>query len=356
MKRNAVGALVVVLALVPGPALPCTTFCMRSGAEILVGKNYDWDIGDGHVIVNKRGVAKTSMAGQDPARWVSRYGSVTFNQYGRDLPSGGMNEAGLVVELMWLEATRYPTTRGLPVLGCLEWIQYQLDTAATIADLRRGAGAVRIESDAKLHYLACDRSGECASVEFLDGRLVLHSGAEMPIPALTNDTYEDSARFASRHAGFGGTQPTPAGPGSLERFVRAATLARAFTPTSSDADVGRAFGILDAVAQGSYTRWNIVHDVAGREVSFRTRENRDVGRLRLGVLDFRCSTPVLVHDLGDPRRGDVAGALSDYTREANRSLVFRSYRGTPFLAGISDAALERIALHPETTRCTQPGR
>ena len=33
-----------------------------------------------------------------PASWVSKYGSVTFNQYGRELPTGGMNEAGLVVE------------------------------------------------------------------------------------------------------------------------------------------------------------------------------------------------------------------------------------------------------------------
>jgi penicillin V acylase-like amidase (Ntn superfamily) len=31
---------------------------------------------------------------------------VTFNQYGRNFPSGGMNEAGLVIELMWLEGSR----------------------------------------------------------------------------------------------------------------------------------------------------------------------------------------------------------------------------------------------------------
>src|SRR5262245_599189 len=139
MRTSALPSAVLALLLVPGPALPCTTFCMRGGSEMLVGKNYDWDIGDGLVIVNKRGLAKTSMAGTNPARWGSRYGSVTFNQYGRELPSGGMNEAGLVVELMWLEATRYPTTRSLPVLGCLEWIQYQLDTAATLSDLARGA-------------------------------------------------------------------------------------------------------------------------------------------------------------------------------------------------------------------------
>jgi choloylglycine hydrolase len=26
--------------------------------------------------------------------WTSRYGSITFNQYGREFPSGGINEKG----------------------------------------------------------------------------------------------------------------------------------------------------------------------------------------------------------------------------------------------------------------------
>ena len=73
---------------------------------------------------------------EKPASWVSRYGSVTFNQYGREFPNGGMNEAGLVVELMWLDDTTYPATDGRPALDCLEWIQYQLDTAATLSDHR----------------------------------------------------------------------------------------------------------------------------------------------------------------------------------------------------------------------------
>ena len=353
MKKRA-SLLLIAVAALPQSALPCTTFCMRGGAEVLVGKNYDWDIGDGHLVVNKRGVAKTALAA-NPARWVSKYGSVTFNQYGRELPSGGMNEAGLVVELMWLDATRYPTDASLPGIDCLEWIQYQLDTAASIAELARNAAALRIESDARLHYLACDRSGDCAVVEFLEQRLVLHSGATLPIPALTNHTYADSVRFATTHIGFGGRSPMPSGMGSLERFVRAATLARSYSPMSPDADIGYAFDILDAVAQGPYTQWSLVYDIGAAEVSFRTRDDRKVGRLRLDGLDLGCTTPALVFDLGDPRRTDVARALSDYSREGNRDLVFRSFRATPFLAGVPDAVLERIALLPETTTCTAAG-
>ena len=84
----------------------CTTFCSRE--PLLFGKNYDWSLGEGLLIVNKREVQKEALTEDRPARWTSRFGSVTFNQYGREFPNGGMNERGLVVELMWLDETEYP--------------------------------------------------------------------------------------------------------------------------------------------------------------------------------------------------------------------------------------------------------
>jgi penicillin V acylase-like amidase (Ntn superfamily) len=49
------------------------------------------------VLINKRGLEKSSAVEQSPARWTSCYGSVAFVQFGRDNPMSGMNEAGLVV-------------------------------------------------------------------------------------------------------------------------------------------------------------------------------------------------------------------------------------------------------------------
>ena len=117
-------ATLLVLALaVPGSA--CTTFCLRDGGRIVFGKNYDWSVGDGLLVVNKRGVARKADAESDPrpASWTSKYGSVTFNQYGRDFPSGGMNEKGLAIELMWLEGSRYPAADARPGVDNLQWIQ-----------------------------------------------------------------------------------------------------------------------------------------------------------------------------------------------------------------------------------------
>jgi len=126
-------SLIVVLAIAPS-ARPCTAF-LQDGA-LLAGKNLDWILDEGLLIVNKKGVSKRAMV-LDPtektAQWVSRYGSVTFNQYGREMPMGGMNEAGLVVESLWLDNTRNPQPDERP--GLISWPQYQLDNCRTVAEV-----------------------------------------------------------------------------------------------------------------------------------------------------------------------------------------------------------------------------
>src|SRR5689334_21028972 len=94
-----------LLAFIAVDAHPCTTFCMTVDGRVVFGANYDWDVRNGRVMVNKRLVSRESLT-QRPAHWTSRYASITFNQYGRDFPTGGMNEAGLVVALMDLEGTQ----------------------------------------------------------------------------------------------------------------------------------------------------------------------------------------------------------------------------------------------------------
>ncbi|MDT8394701.1 MAG: linear amide C-N hydrolase [Bacteroidales bacterium] len=87
-------------------AQACTTFTINDGkGNIVFGRNFDFPVGMGHIEVNYRGVHKTAFVRppEVPVAWVSKYGSITFNQIGREFPYGGMNEAGLVVEQMWLQ-------------------------------------------------------------------------------------------------------------------------------------------------------------------------------------------------------------------------------------------------------------
>ena len=60
-------AVLIAFALT-ATAEACTTFCLRDDGRILFGKNYDWNVGDGLLVVNQRGMARTAdMPGDKPA-------------------------------------------------------------------------------------------------------------------------------------------------------------------------------------------------------------------------------------------------------------------------------------------------
>ena len=120
----------------------CTTFQMSSFEKKIMGKSYDWHLTHGMVIVNKRNIAKTALTFnplETPASWVSKYGTVTFNQYGREFPLGGINEKGLAVEIMWLDETQYPEKDSRKSLNELQWIQYQLDNYSKVIEVVKDA-------------------------------------------------------------------------------------------------------------------------------------------------------------------------------------------------------------------------
>ena len=345
--RFAFSAAVAAFLLVR-PAAACTTFCLEAGGRVLFGANYDWDTGVGLAMINKRAVAKVALTGR-PVRWTSRFASITFNQYGREFPTGGMNEAGLVVALMALDATEYPAVDSRPSVGILEWIQYQLDVSATIDDVILQSEAVRIARGGKgLHYLICDRSGRAATIEFLGGRLVAHQGDSLPVVVLTNNTYDDSVAYLRTITGFGGSRPVPEGITSLERFARAAALSRQ-RPAGAD-PVDNAFDILDAVHQPDYTKWSLVYDPVSGVVYFRTDRHPAVRSLSFAGIDGSCTSPVRLLNING------FADWADYTTEANMNLVYTAYAETPFLAGASEDDRRETALHADGDICTHGAR
>jgi choloylglycine hydrolase len=349
--------LVVCIGFWPNLCHPCSTFLLDPDNRPVFGKNYDWMADDGFVVVNKRHVSKTAatMASDNPASWTSKYGSITFNQYGREMPSGGMNEAGLVIELMWLDETEYPAPDSRSTLTNLQWIQYQLDRFSTVEEVIATDSSLRIvqEGGAKVHYLVADKTGDCVSIEFINGKLVCHTRDTMPVKILTNNTYATSVEFLKEHEGFGGELPPPDGRASLARFVRAANMVKENAPNKSESPVDYAFDILNNVAQGDYTKWTIVYDIAGSRIHFRTFAGPRIRFVDLSAFDFSCSSPVKVIDINADLSGNIAGHFVDYTRELNRDLIGRSFSKVEFLKAIPKTVLDTLAQYPETTVCME---
>lgn len=342
--------LLAMCALLTSDAFACTTFCLKSKNEMLFGRNYDWMIGDGLLMVNKRGVEKVSTTPDKgtPAKWVSKYGSITFNQYGRENPMGGMNEAGLVVELMWLDETQYPKADSRPTIDVLEWIQKQLDTSATVEEVLASADTTRINSEVKIHYLVNDKNGNSATVEFLDGKLVAHAGDRLPVSTLANDTYDKSIKYLQTNADKAKTES------SLDRFTRAAEKTKEFAkqPKTEQEAVDYAFNILSDVTQKGHTQWSIVYDQKRGKIYFRTLQSPTIKSVDTKMFDYSCSTAVKIFDVNAKDSGDVTAKFSEYTHQANRDLVERSFSGTEFLKDIPTAIREFLATYPENFGCS----
>ncbi|GAG92346.1 unnamed protein product, partial [marine sediment metagenome] len=157
MKKKNIVILIVCLIVfyLSSNVYPCTTFCIKDNKNIIFGRNFDFSTGFGYVIINKRNVTKTALVfpPEKPITWTSKYGSITFNQMGRELPYGGINEAGLVIEQMWLDKTKYPESDNRYGLSELQWIQYQLDNSTTINDVIASDRLVRVsfQSYAPIH-------------------------------------------------------------------------------------------------------------------------------------------------------------------------------------------------------------
>ena len=296
----------VLLCFLYQPVLACTTFCINKNGHIVFGRNYDWVTGAGIVNTNKRGLFKTSMSTGNGSTisWVSSYGSITFNQYGKEFPTGGMNERGLVVELMMLEETVYPANDARPAVGVLQWIQYQLDNSATTADVIASDAVIRIkESGTPIHFLVADAAGNVATIEFLNGKMTVHKDESLPFPVLTNDTYASSVDVAKRWIGKNVSLQN----NSLDRFVKACGMVKKFNETNMDMPVTDfAFSILDKVAQGSFTRWSIVYDISNKKIHFKTDANKEVKTIQFTVFDFACNLPYKMLIMNQDLKGDVS--------------------------------------------------
>jgi penicillin V acylase-like amidase (Ntn superfamily) len=335
----------------------CTAFLLESGESRVVGKSYDFDYGNGMAVFNKASVAKMNLpykSDDKQAQWVSKYASLTFNQFGREMPCSGMNEKGLVVETLWLDESLYPPPDDRPTLNELQWVQYQLDSFATVDEMVEHAGDNRLASVyAKVHYLACDAGGECAVFEFLDGKLVVSAGKKLAARALTNHSYAESLKALKQHKGFGGKIKVPKGSGSLDRFVRTAWMLKKKAKKMKKDPFKTAFKILDGVRSGDFTKWNMVYDPVAKKVSFRTLGHPDIRSVRLDDFDRSCKKPVKILDMNGDDPGDVSGKFKDYTAKANKELSKESWDGIS--GDFPPQAIQLVLAFPESFTCTEEG-
>ena len=130
--------LATTLALVAALGAPTADACTRItylGPEgrNLTGRSMDWSLPMlSNLWVFPRGMARNGAAGPRSLEWTSKYGSVIVTGY--DISTvDGMNEKGLVANLLWLLHSEYPKDDGkTPRMSLAIWAQFFLDNFATV--------------------------------------------------------------------------------------------------------------------------------------------------------------------------------------------------------------------------------
>jgi len=337
----------------------CTTFTIKDKNDnIFFGRNFDYLVGDAHVTINKRNQKKTALikAPEKPLTWVSKFGSITFNLIGKEFPCGGMNEAGLVVEMMRLANTKYPEMDDRFGVTVLQWIQYQLDNSKTVEDVLKSDAMVRIsrQSTTVNHFLIADSNGNSTIVEFLDGKMKFYSGNEVKHAVLANSTYADSLGYIRKFADFGGKESLAAkDESSLGRFAQAASMVQKYRGDTDIKDYS--FRILDSVWQTErqewLSQWSIVYDIKKQNIFYKTAKNREMRSIAFKDFDFGCSTKSLIIDIDKNITGK--GDFSDYSEALHRELIEKVFNGVPVLKGISKERRDAFARNPQSITCTE---
>ena len=361
MKKTVTVILILLFAMLNGHYLrPCSTFFAQGKGVKLFGRSYDFFTHTGFLVVNKRGVSKQSLVypGEVPAGWISKYGSITFNQVGQEYPTGGMNEAGLVIECMWLSHTQFPMRDSRPSVMEMQYMQYILDTCGTIGEVMATDRKIRVlQKGQPIHFLASDRLGKAVIIEFINFYTYFYPVDKKHPAALTNSSYADCLVYLKRLKGFGGNETIRKTLYSVDRFALLADAIKDKKPT-----VQKAFSWLDRVrvepgkAGESYTAWSIVYDPLNLDIHFRVFGKEGIHTLRFSDYSFDCGPGALYLDLEDVGSKDLKTAFAPLTPLKNTELVKRTFavfKKNNFLTDMPDMYLNVLGNYPASFKCRE---
>ena len=236
-------ALVIIFSVIPQKRVRACTRVVYQGNKdmVITGRTMDWkEDTRSNIWIFPRGMERNGEVGKDPMRWKSKYGSVVTAAY--DICStDGMNEKGLVANLLWLAESSYPQWNGeKPALSIAAWVQYMLDNFATVNEAvsEIEKNTFDVVSDmmpdgtrmATLHLSISDATGDNAIFEYIDGKLNIHHNRSYQV--MTNSpVFDQQLALDDYWKTIGGTTFLPGTNRAADRFVRASFYINAIPKT-----------------------------------------------------------------------------------------------------------------------------
>ena len=315
-RRSFASALLLLYAAIPIATYGCTR-AVYLGPEgtIITVRSMDWqtDLGS-NLWIFPRGMQRDGAAGPTSIKWTSKYGSVVASAF-EAATADGMNEKGLVANMLYLAESEYPQTpptgKSKP-MSISVWAQYVLDNYATVDEVAAGARedtffVLPVPTPdghaGTVHLAVSDPTGDSAIFEYIGGKLIIHHGKEYQV--MTNSPiYDQQLALNAYWKQIGGTTMLPGTNRAADRFVRASFYINAVPKTADNREaIASAFSVIRnaSVPLGistpgqpniSSTIWRTVSDHKNRRYYFESARSPNVFWVDLADLNFAPGQPV----------------------------------------------------------------
>lgn len=286
--------------------------------EVITGRTLDWKTPIGtNLYVMPQGMDRAGYDQPNTIKWKSKYGSVVSVGYDVGV-NEGMNEKGLVCNLLYLPGTVYSLPNDTrPYMSTSVWAQYVLDNFATtseaVAELSKDKFQINAPSmpggnATTLHMAISDASGNSAIVEYINGVISIHEGEEYQV--MTNaPTYDNQLAINEYWKHVGGMKMLPGTNNSSDRFVRASFYVDALPKNAThQMALAGVFGVINncSVPMGistpdqpeiSSTQWRSVSDQKDKVYYFESTLSPAIIWIDLSKCDLRKGASVLKLDL-----------------------------------------------------------
>lgn len=282
---------------------------------VATGRSMDWKT-DMHsnIWVFPRGMKRNGETGENSLEWTSKYGSIVTSAF-EIASTDGMNEKGLVANLLWLPETEYPVRdKSKPGLAITVWVQYMLDNFATVEEAVTyiDEDTFQVVSDmmpdgsrlATLHLSISDATSDCAIFEYVGGKLTVYHSKEYKV--MTNSpTYNKQLALSEYWKSIGGLSFLPGTNRAADRFARASFYINAVPKTDDERiAVASIFSVIrnTSVPYGistpespeiSTTQWRTVSDSKHLRYFFESSLAPNTFWVNLQDLDLSEGAPVL---------------------------------------------------------------
>lgn len=326
-----------VLAVTDFRAWACTrAVYLGPDGEVITSRSMDWKVDVGtNLWILPRGMERNGEVGAQSLKWRSKYGSVVATGY--DISTtDGMNEKGMVANLLWLAESEYPKpVAGKPGMAISLWAQWVLDNFSTVAEAvdalehepftlvtANVPGEKRL---ATLHLSMSDTTGDSAIVEYIDGKQTIHHDRKYQV--MTNSpAFEQQLALDTYWKGIGGTVMLPGTNRAADRFARASFYINAIPQGESpDMTVASVFSVIRNVSVPygittpdqpniSSTRWRTLADQKRLIYFFESAVTPNTFWVNFNDIDFSAETgKVEKLDLGKNQSHVYAGnAAKDF--------------------------------------------